>query len=137
MSASPKDVARDYYASYAGEDMAKSFELYIAEDVQNHTMGGAYDRQAWQDAEQELFVVFEGTSMEILDQFEEGDKAVTRWRVRGTQREEFLGLPASGVEATLTGISIDRVRDGKIVEHWAEFDLHGFIEQMKGEAGDG
>ena len=50
---------------------------------------------------------------------------VWRWSARGTQRGELLGLPPTGREVTLTGISIDRLAGGQIVERWGELDKPG------------
>ena len=45
----------------------------------------------------------------IEDQVAEGDKVVTRWTVRGTQRGELDGIPPTGKPVTLAGIVIDRI----------------------------
>ncbi len=48
----------------------------------------------------------------LEDLLAEGDKVVCRWTLRGTHH-------ASGERLTLTGINIDRIANGRIVEHWA------------------
>jgi len=53
----------------------------------------------------------------VIDQtLEQGDKVVARWTSTMTHTGEFLGFPASGKKATITGTSIQRIVDGKIVE---------------------
>jgi steroid delta-isomerase-like uncharacterized protein len=64
------------------------------------------------------------------DMIAEGDKVVTRWTGIGTHQGEFLGVPASGNQVTVTGIGIDRIEGGKIVEHWEQFDAMGMMQQM-------
>jgi hypothetical protein len=53
----------------------------------------------------------------------EGDKVVVRWRWNATHKGEFLGIPATGKEAPMTGIAIYRVTRGRIVERWVEVGL--------------
>jgi predicted ester cyclase len=39
-------------------------------------------------------------------------------------------MPATGKSATITGITIDRIADGKIVESWDELDQLGMLQQL-------
>ena len=40
------------------------------------------------------------------------------------------GIPPTGKHATVTGISIDKVQDGKVVESWNEWDNAGLMQQL-------
>ena len=55
--------------------------------------------------------------MTLEDQIAQGDKVVSRWTGTGTPNGEFMGIPATGNRVTFTGIVIDRIAGGKIVEH--------------------
>jgi len=55
---------------------------------------------------------------------------VTRLRGRATFTGEILGIPPNNKVVEITGISIHRVIDGKLVEHWANADLLGFMQQL-------
>ena len=59
----------------------------------------------------------------VEDQIAEGDMVVTRWVACGTHRGEFLGVPPTGNQMTVTGIEFDRVIDGKIDEAWISYHL--------------
>jgi predicted ester cyclase len=43
---------------------------------------------------------------------------------------EILGIPPNGKLSEITGISIHRIVDGKLVEHRANADLMGFMQQL-------
>lgn len=58
------------------------------------------------------------------------DKVVQRWTFRGTHQRAFQGIPPTGRQVTLTGISIWRVEDGMIVESWHELDTLGLMQQL-------
>jgi predicted ester cyclase len=59
-----------------------------------------------------------------------GEKVVLRWHSEGTHRGELVGLAPTGQRATVTGISIDQWRDGKVVESWSEWDNLGLARQL-------
>ena len=66
----------------------------------------------------------------VEEQIAEGDKVVTRFTSRGTHQGEFMGIAPTGNRVRVTGIDIDWVVEGKIVEHWSEADLLGMMQQL-------
>jgi steroid delta-isomerase-like uncharacterized protein len=60
----------------------------------------------------------------------EGDKVVTRWSGTGTHQGELMGIPPTGRQVTVTGISIGRYEGGKLVEEWLNFDALGMLQQL-------
>jgi steroid delta-isomerase-like uncharacterized protein len=64
------------------------------------------------------------------DMIAEGDRVVTRWRARGTQTGPLVGIPPTGKLATVTGIFIDRLAQGQIVETWGNWDALGLMQQL-------
>jgi steroid delta-isomerase-like uncharacterized protein len=66
----------------------------------------------------------------VDDQFVEDDKVVTRWTARGTHDGELMGIAPTGRTAAITGITIQRIHDGKVVEGWTNWDLMGLLQQL-------
>ena len=66
----------------------------------------------------------------VDDMVAEGDKVVTRYTLHGTHKGDFMGTPATGKEVTVTGITISRIKDGKIVEEWEEDDTLGMASKI-------
>ena len=64
------------------------------------------------------------------DQIAEGDKVVSCWTARGTHKGDLMGIPPTGKQATITGITIMRIANGKIAEDWANFDVFGMLQQL-------
>jgi steroid delta-isomerase-like uncharacterized protein len=58
------------------------------------------------------------------------DKVVLRWHSEGTHRGELAGLAPTGARASVSGISIDRWKDGKVVESWSQWDNLGLARQL-------
>ena len=73
---------------------------------------------------------FPDVQFTIDDQIAEGDKVVTRWTAHGTHQGELVGIPATGKSSTVTGITENRIVDGKIVESWNIFDQFGMMQQL-------
>jgi steroid delta-isomerase-like uncharacterized protein len=66
----------------------------------------------------------------VEDQVAEGDKVTPRYTLGGTHQGEFFGVPASGKRVEISGINIDRLEGGKLVEEWASYDLLGGLSQI-------
>ena len=67
----------------------------------------------------------------IEDIIAEGDKVVMRFRGSGThQGETEVFGPPTGKQMEITGITIKRLSEGKIVEAWTNFDALGMMQQL-------
>jgi predicted ester cyclase len=61
----------------------------------------------------------------------EGDKVVPRFRSRDTHQGETEAFGSStGNRIEVTGITIKRFAEGKIVEDWTIFDALGMMRQL-------
>ena len=67
---------------------------------------------------------------EIAATLSEGDKVASRVTGYGKHTGDFLGIPATGKQVSMTGISIHRVQDGRLSEHWAQIDALSLLQQM-------
>jgi steroid delta-isomerase-like uncharacterized protein len=68
----------------------------------------------------------------IGDMIAEGDKVAYRLTFRGTHQGELMGTPTTGKQVTYTGLGIDKVVNGKIMEMWLNFDALGMLQQVGG-----
>lgn len=60
----------------------------------------------------------------------EGDLVTVRWTARGTNTGAGNGLPATGKTAKISGITIFRVKDGKLAEEWGVMNMWGLLKQL-------
>lgn len=67
---------------------------------------------------------------EITDMIAERDKVVLRWTFRGTQQGELMGIPPTGKQVTMAGISIYHFANGMLAEIWENYDKLGFLQQL-------
>lgn len=66
----------------------------------------------------------------VEDMIAEGDKVVARCSVRGKHAGDNLGIAASNAPVEFTGMAMVRIRDGKIVEAWNNFDFMRMNKQI-------
>jgi predicted ester cyclase len=66
---------------------------------------------------------FPDMRLTVEDQVAEGDKVVTRWSGEMTHLGELAGAAPTGNRVTISGITIERFEDGKIVEAWRSMDM--------------
>ena len=75
---------------------------------------------------------FPDLRMEAQDIIASGDKVVARVRATGTQRGEFMGIPATGKSVDVQLIDIIRFGDdGLAHEHWGVFDALAMMQQLE------
>jgi len=73
---------------------------------------------------------FPDLKITIEEQIAEGGSVTTRWTARGTHQGALMGIPATGKQATVTGITIDRIADGRITESRTNWDTLGLLQQI-------
>lgn len=73
---------------------------------------------------------FSNKEFTIVDIFGEGDKIVKHWNFKGTHTNTFFGIPATGSEINLSGVTLVLMKDGKIAQEQDFFDNQSFLQQM-------
>jgi steroid delta-isomerase-like uncharacterized protein len=73
---------------------------------------------------------FPDTDIVVEDAFGVDDRVAVRWSAMMTHRGEGLGVPATGKKVRITGMSIARIVNGKIVEGWDNWDRLAMLEQI-------
>jgi predicted ester cyclase len=132
MSLTAAGAVRNFYEGYNAHDLDTNWQNYISPDLVNHAFGGAYDRDAWLVVEKGYLSAFPDLRVVVLDQLADGDKVASRVEMTGTQQEDFFGVPAAGAVGTLRATFWDRVINGQIVEHWADADVGGLLQELNG-----
>ena len=77
-----------------------------------------------------LLGAFSDLSLTIEDQIVAGDKVATRWTAEGTHSGPLGPVPATGRRVRVSGLILDRVVDGKIVERWEQWDQMAMLQQL-------
>ena len=77
--------------------------------------------------------VFAGIGDNHLDFHEtlwDGNACTIRFTMTGRHSGEWLGVPATGTEVAVPGITILHFEGEQVVERWSQADLLGFLVQV-------
>jgi steroid delta-isomerase-like uncharacterized protein len=66
----------------------------------------------------------------IDDTIAERDEVVVHWTATGTHKGPFLGMQPTNKKANVSGTSIYRLENSKIVESWANWNLMSMMQQL-------
>ena len=66
----------------------------------------------------------------IEEQIADDQGVATRWSAKGTHQGDLMGMAPTGKQATVTGITLDRIVDGRIAESWTNWDTLGMLQQL-------
>jgi steroid delta-isomerase-like uncharacterized protein len=126
-----KAIARRFY-SEVNEGKLAIIDEVIDESLIEHDEfpGLEPNREGVRQFFQMVRTAFPDFSMTIEDMIAEGDKVFIRATMRGTQREEFMGIPASGKQMAVPVADVVRFRGGRVVEHWGITDTGAMMCQL-------
>jgi len=68
--------------------------------------------------------------LDLTDYIESGDRVATRWIFTGTHEHEMFGIPATNQSFEVIGLSLFRMRNGKIAEKLYQQDDHRVLQQL-------
>ena len=86
--------------------------------------------EAFKGLQQMFLPAYPDLKVTIEDSLTAGDKIAVRCHVRATHTGKGLGIEATNKPIDFTGMGIARVKDGKIVEAWNEFDFMKMYSQV-------
>lgn len=73
---------------------------------------------------------FSEVTFTILDAFGQGDKIVKHWRFQGKHTGEFFGIPPTGNTVNVEGVTLVKMKDGKIAQEQDFLDNLVFYQQL-------
>ena len=118
----PKTLITDYLRTLSGRPKTPELvQQYVADE-----------RLAKHIADVEA--AFPSYEIVIQDIFAEGEKVVVRGEFRGFHHGQFAGIEATGKSVSAGLIIIYAVKDGRIADHWMQFDLLTLLDQLKSTA---
>jgi steroid delta-isomerase-like uncharacterized protein len=105
----------------------------VADDYILHVPGSTEPfrgKQGYRDFVGTYLAGFPDGSITVDEQIAEGDVVATRWTGRGTNTGDLMGMPASGRQVTVSGLTYSRIADGKARESWITWDTLSMLQQL-------
>lgn len=131
-----KGVALRFIEGVFIDQDPKAVDELAADDFTAHTFGEmAPGREPLKEAMKRAGEGVSDPKFEIQDVIAEKDRVAVRLTTRARHTGTFMGIEPSGNEYSIDEIHIFRVEDGKVVEHWHEFDRQRLMQQLQGKSG--
>jgi steroid delta-isomerase-like uncharacterized protein len=103
-------------------------DTYFTRDFVSHGATGDMDLDAFKASAEAYFGGFPDLHITTDDLIAEGDQVVKRWTAHVTHKGEYMGMPATGNEITVTGFEAFRIARGKICESWVSMDALALLQ---------
>ena len=126
-----KDVVRRFHEYTEAAESEKLVPL-IAKDFVMYAPGMT-DPLPFAQAMQignSFLAAFPDARSSLEEQIEEGDVVITRGVYHGTNSGSFMGMPATGRTVAVPWLSLDRLRNGQILEHRFIMDAQIMMQQL-------
>jgi len=85
---------------------------------------------AWKKALGSYLAAFPDVQFTLDDHVQDGERVAHRWSCTGTHTGPLGSVAATGRRGTVTGMSFDRVVNGKVVERWEQFDYARMLQNI-------
>jgi steroid delta-isomerase-like uncharacterized protein len=131
MSNQNTDVVRRFLAEASRGNVAVMDEVFApAFFNHNPTPGATSDLAGYKQTVTAMLAAFPDFAVTVEDAVAEGDKVALRVTIRGTHQGALMGTPPTGKPIAISGMSLWRIADGKIVERWESADMLGLMQQL-------
>jgi steroid delta-isomerase-like uncharacterized protein len=126
-----KEIVRRFYEEVMNKEDIDALGELAVPDYEEHDPlpGQGTAREGLRDRVTMLIRAFH-PQFTIEDLIAEGDRVVARWTNTGVHVGEFLGIPPTNRTATVAGIDVYRLQDGKLAEHWHVVDQLSMLIQL-------
>ena len=127
-------VMRQWFKEVWNEKNEQTIDRLLAPDSVVHGLGGTDGDLRGPEGFKRVFHTFHGAldniHVEVEQTMTDGEMCTAFCRVRGRHFGDAFGAPGTGREVNFTGTVIARIRDGKLVEGWNNFDFLTMYQQI-------
>lgn len=129
---SAKKIAEEYANTVWNAKEIGIIDQLIDQDVLIHSLLGDFHGiksmkevvQAWLKGFPDLHV-----NNDLI--ISEDDLVSIQWKAMGTHKGEFKGRKPTGKAVFYSGVTVYRIKNGKIIEYWAYLDMQHLLSQIE------
>ena len=128
-----KTLMRRFFEEVYTKKNLAAIEEFIAPNHIDHSAAAAGLPVGAEGSRQAIGMMLTGfpdLHVTVEDMIAEGDKAVVRMTMRGTQQGAFGSISPTGKQVAVSTIDIVRIEGGKIAEEWGIDDMLGMLQQL-------
>lgn len=126
-----KAIVRRFWQAYEANDQA-ALDAVLAPDLVARTPGSPEPQNRERHLQRiSMFnAAFSERHFTVDEMIAEGDVVATRTTLRGIHTGAFQGHPPTGKPMAATGLTLERIQDGRIVERWFSFDTARVLQAL-------
>src|SRR6476620_1390270 len=127
-----KQTCREYFKAFLARDAAW-LEKHVAKSFVRHDPGLDFEVRGPQGVLQlhdALMPGFPDMKLDLEDLVAEGEKVLVRLVIRATHTGPFGDMAATGKRIEVPVLDLFQIREGVLIEHWAQLDNLGMLKQL-------
>lgn len=127
-----KQICRDYFKAFLARD-AGWMEKHVAKTFVRHDPGLDFEVRGPEGVLQlhdALMPAFPDMKLDLEDLVAEGEKVLVRLVIRATHTGALGEMAATGKPIRVAVLDLFQIRDGVLIEHWAQLDNLGMLKQL-------
>jgi steroid delta-isomerase-like uncharacterized protein len=125
-----KQLLGDFGAEVFGKKNLSNLNHYLREDYIQHNPLVGQGLAGFKDFFADWFKAVPDWQYSVSKIVAEGDTVWVYGTYSGTQKGDWLGIPATNKHYSITAVDIFRIQDGKLAEHWDVIDVYGLFKQL-------
>jgi steroid delta-isomerase-like uncharacterized protein len=123
-----KALVRRFYEEVFNNKNMAGIDAFVAPDIIDHGAPGGIE--SVKQAITMLLTAFPDLHLTLEDIIVEGDRVAVNWTMSGTHLGASLGMPPTGKQFTIPGVSLLHLENGKAVEAWIIQDQLSMLQQL-------
>lgn len=127
---SRRDTILEAWNRAWGDGDLSAFEALLAPGYLRRSKTGSEDYTSLRKTIEATHAAFPDTTTEILHIIEDGETAAIHWQTKGTHQGQFMDVPATGRNITVTGASFLRFDGDKLAEEWVVWDPRELLSSL-------
>lgn len=114
-----KELVKYFYEVIVSENLLEELPQYISTDcvLVNGERRIPLGLEGMKEHLTAVKQTYPDYSMRVIRQYEDRDCVISEFIMEGTHEGEWIGIKPTHKRLSFTGVDIDKVIDGKIVEH--------------------
>ena len=126
-----KEIAIEYANKVWNLKELDAVDQFVEKDVVIHSpFGDFHGVKALKEVIQTWLKGFPDLRVQNDIVISENDIVCTQWRATGTHKGEFKGKKPTGKTVSYSGVTVYRIKNGKLVEYWAYIDMQHLLGQL-------
>lgn len=127
-----KALVRRFYEEVFNNKNMAGIDAFVAPTIIDHSLppGTPGGIESVRQAVTMLLTAFPDLHLTLEDIIVEGDRVAVRCTMRGTHQGASLGMPPTGKQFTIPGVSLFHLDSGKVVEAWIVQDQLSMLQQL-------